>query len=164
MAASLRLAGAAVIVPAWLFAIEGVIRPDGYLDPMTWHAHEMLVGYTAAVIAGFLLTAVGPVARIAVGWPLVALAFAAAASLPEAAVAALDLAFLPALAVAIGRPLVATRNRRCAGGHEASGFRPCPRGHEASGLRPCPRGHNSGHWAGPSRGHGKVSRRDVHSG
>jgi len=119
----LAAAFAAVIVPAWLFAIEGVIRPDGYLDPMTWHAHEMLVGYTAAVIAGFLLTAVGNWTgrETAVGWPLVALAalwlagrvaFAAAASLPEAAVAALDLAFLPALALAIGRPLVATKNRR----------------------------------------------------
>ncbi|MCL4246391.1 MAG: NnrS family protein, partial [Candidatus Dadabacteria bacterium] len=26
------------------------------MSPLMWHAHEMLFGYTAAVIAGFLLT------------------------------------------------------------------------------------------------------------
>jgi uncharacterized protein involved in response to NO len=30
----------------------------GYYGPVGWHAHEMLFGYAAAVIAGFLLTAV----------------------------------------------------------------------------------------------------------
>lgn len=33
------------------------IHPNG-LPPLTWHAHEMIYGYTLAVVAGFLLTAV----------------------------------------------------------------------------------------------------------
>jgi uncharacterized protein involved in response to NO len=32
--------------------------PLNHFAPMTWHAHEMIFGYTTAVIAGFLLTAV----------------------------------------------------------------------------------------------------------
>jgi len=32
--------------------------PLKHFAPMTWHAHEMIFGYTTAVIAGFLLTAV----------------------------------------------------------------------------------------------------------
>jgi len=32
--------------------------PFHYFAPMTWHAHEMIFGYSVAVIAGFLLTAV----------------------------------------------------------------------------------------------------------
>lgn len=114
---------AALIIPLWLLAVRNVVRVDGYLDPMTWHAHEMVYGYTVAVIAGFLLTAVGNWTgrETAVGVPLLALAglwllgrvaFVAAGALPGELVAVADLAFLPALAVAIGRPLVATRNLR----------------------------------------------------
>jgi uncharacterized protein involved in response to NO len=42
----------------WLAMLRGLIPVDGYYGPTTWHAHEMLFGYTGAVIAGFLLTAV----------------------------------------------------------------------------------------------------------
>jgi len=86
---------------------------------MLWHAHEMLFGYAFAVIAGFLLTAVRawtgrptpsglPLAAIAALWVL-ARGFALF-SLPAAALA--DLAFAVALAIGIGRPLVASGNRR----------------------------------------------------
>src|SRR6202165_4379394 len=50
------LAGAyaALSVPLWALQYSGAL-PAGH--PL-WHAHEMLFGYTFAVIAGFLLTAV----------------------------------------------------------------------------------------------------------
>ena len=32
---------------------------DIYYGDLLWHGHEMIFGYTGAVIAGFLLTAVG---------------------------------------------------------------------------------------------------------
>ena len=50
------LAGAyaALSVPLWALQYSGAL-PAG--NPL-WHAHEMLFGYTFAVIAGFLLTAV----------------------------------------------------------------------------------------------------------
>ncbi len=45
------------------------------LSPVLWHAHEMLFGYTAAVIAGFLLTAIRNWTGITVltGWSLAGL-------------------------------------------------------------------------------------------
>ncbi len=119
------LAGAfaALILPLWLLALAGVVQLDAYLGAIYWHAHEMVFGFTAAVIAGFLLTAAGNWTgrETATGGSLIALvglwlagwvAFAAAAVLPRVVVACADLAFLPALALVVGRTLVAARNRR----------------------------------------------------
>lgn len=50
---------AALIMPLWLLVLAGLVRIDAYVGAMFWHAHEMVFGFTAAVIAGFLLTAVG---------------------------------------------------------------------------------------------------------
>ena len=49
---------AASAVALWLAVIAGAIALPSAFDPITWHAHEMLFGYLAAVIAGFLLTAI----------------------------------------------------------------------------------------------------------
>lgn len=119
------LAGAfaALILPLWLLALAGAVQVDAYLGAMYWHAHEMIFGFTAAVIAGFLLTAASNWTgrETAAGGSLIALvglwlagrvAFAAMAVLPRIVVACADLAFLPALALVVGRALVATRNRR----------------------------------------------------
>jgi uncharacterized protein involved in response to NO len=47
---------AALSVPLWVLQISGRLgRP--YLDAPAWHAHEMLFGYTLAVVVGFLFTA-----------------------------------------------------------------------------------------------------------
>jgi uncharacterized protein involved in response to NO len=119
----LAAAYAVVIVPVWILVLAGVLHPEGYLDATSWHAHEMLFGFAVAVLAGFLLTAVGNWTgrETAVGGPLLALAalwvLGRAAmifpdALPHGLVAALDLAFLPALMIVIARPLVAARNRR----------------------------------------------------
>src|SRR5919108_4876540 len=48
---------AAMVVPLWLLVYLGVIDPVSHLPPTVWHAHEMVFGFTVAVIAGFLLTA-----------------------------------------------------------------------------------------------------------
>ena len=50
---------AIAIVPMWLLVLSNVLRPGAYVDATTWHAHEMVFGFSTAVIAGFLLTAVG---------------------------------------------------------------------------------------------------------
>ncbi|MEJ2143333.1 MAG: NnrS family protein, partial [Gammaproteobacteria bacterium] len=55
---------------AGLFAVIGMLlwmnlyfsfmqSPIPSLEPVIWHAHEMIFGYAMAVVAGFLLTAVG---------------------------------------------------------------------------------------------------------
>ena len=114
---------AVAIVPLWLLILNGTLRTTSYLDGVSWHAHEMIFGFVVAVIAGFLLTAVGNWTQreTAVGGPLLALAglwlagrlaMVLSSSLPPLAVALADLAFLPALLVALGRPLVAAKNRR----------------------------------------------------
>lgn len=120
---ALAAAFAALSVPAWLLIVEGVLAPAAYLDPTSWHAHEMIFGYTVAVIAGFLLTAVGnwtqretivgaPLLALAGVWTLGRVAMSVAPVLPWGTAALLDLAFLPLLAVVIARPLLATDNRR----------------------------------------------------
>ena len=43
---------------SWLWIFTGNGGAPRYYGPVGWHAHEMLFGYTTAVIAGFLLTAV----------------------------------------------------------------------------------------------------------
>src|SRR5262249_38732822 len=99
---------ALAIVPLWLLVLRGAVRPSLALDPATWHAHEMVFGFVVAVVAGFLLTAVGNWTQreTLVGAPLLALAalfclgrFAmlAPAALPRGVPALLDLAFLPCL-------------------------------------------------------------------
>ena len=47
----------AVSVLLWAAQYSGWL-PSSYLQGPLWHGHEMLFGYTLAVIAGFLLTAV----------------------------------------------------------------------------------------------------------
>jgi hypothetical protein len=47
---------AAISILLWIGEYAGVL-PNVYLRDPVWHAHEMLFGYTIAVIAGFLFTA-----------------------------------------------------------------------------------------------------------
>ena len=106
------------IVPVWLLVLFGQLRPSFHGDAATWHAHEMLFGFAVAVIAGFLLTAVGNWTgrETVVGGRLLALAGLwligrLAPALPRVAMVA-DLAFLPVLALILARPLVAARNKK----------------------------------------------------
>jgi uncharacterized protein involved in response to NO len=114
---------ACCIVPVWLLVLAGLVRPTSYLDATTWHAHEMVLGFCIAVIAGFLLTAVGnwtqretlvgPGLLVLAGlWVLGRVAMLFPDAFPRGVVACIDLAFLPALIAVLARPLVATGNRR----------------------------------------------------
>jgi uncharacterized protein involved in response to NO len=119
----LAAAFALIIVPVWLLVVDGALAPAGYVDAASWHAHEMIFGYAVAVIAGFLLTAVGnwtqretiigaPLLGLAALWLLGRVAMSIAAVLPRGLAAFLDLAFLPVLSIVLARPLLATGNRR----------------------------------------------------
>src|SRR5262245_4145959 len=55
------LAGAAwsaLGVLLWLPQFSGKIVLPTAMAPLDWHVHEMIFGYIAAVVAGFLLTAI----------------------------------------------------------------------------------------------------------
>lgn len=109
----------AVSILIWTMQFSGFL-PFAYLQGPVWHAHEMLFGYTLAVIAGFLLTAVRvwtnrPTPR---GMPLIALAILWVCGrvlvlTPFAITAAVvNAAFPAAVAVAIGIPLYRSHNVR----------------------------------------------------
>jgi uncharacterized protein involved in response to NO len=118
----LAAAHALVGVPLWVLVIGGHAPLATSLPAQTWHAHEMLFGYAAAVIAGFLLTAVANWTKreTLVGAPLLALAalwvlgrvLLLTPAVPAGLAAAVDLAFLPAVALAIARPILLAENRR----------------------------------------------------
>ena len=119
----LAAAFAVIIVPSWALVFLGVVDPGTYLDPIGWHAHEMVFGFAVAVISGFLLTAVAnwtkretlvgaPLLALAALWVLGRLAMAFAGVLPRGAPASIDLAFLPALMLSLARPLFAAKDRR----------------------------------------------------
>lgn len=95
-----------------------LLRPHGGL--MWWHQHEMIFGFGAAVVVGFLLTAARnwtgqPSLRGAsllglVGvWLAARLLIAFPMGLPAGLLLAIDLAFLPLAALAMGRMVVAVR-------------------------------------------------------
>ena len=109
----------AVSVLLWAAQYSGIL-PFAYLQGHLWHGHEMLFGYTMAVVAGFLLTAVRAWTGqpTAVGVPLMVLAALWVAGrllvlTPYATWAAvLNAAFPVALAVTIAVPLLRSRNVR----------------------------------------------------
>lgn len=109
----------AVSVLLWAAQYSGRV-PSVYLQGPVWHGHEMLFGFTLAVVAGFLLTAVRnwtgqptpsgvPLMALAALWVLGRILVLTPLSVTAAAVNA---AFPVALAVAIGIPLVRSRNVR----------------------------------------------------
>ncbi len=103
---------AVVLLGVWLVAWSGKLSLPTYYGLIGWHSHEMLFGYTTAIIAGFLLTAVRnwtgitpPIGRPLAGLVLLWLAGRIApllqGILPDAVIAITDLLFLPAVALAI---------------------------------------------------------------
>lgn len=114
---------AALSLPLWLAALAGRFLGRPSFPAPYWHAHEMVFGFTLAVVAGFLLTAVckwtgretargGLLAALALLWIAGRVAVLGVGALPPRLVSAVDLAFVPALALVIARPIVAARNRR----------------------------------------------------
>jgi len=110
---------AALVVLFWALQYAGAIPAARARSP-AWHGHEMLFGYTLAVVAGFLLTAVRnwtsrptpsgvPLMLMAALWVagrmLVLTPWTTAAAVVNAA-------FPVAVAIGIGIPIVQSRNQR----------------------------------------------------
>ncbi|MCG6122988.1 MAG: NnrS family protein [Microvirga sp.] len=112
---------AAFLIPIWLLMLISGREPGGPFDALQWHAHEMIFGYLAAVVAGFVLTAVpnwtgglplsgAPLAGLVALWAAGRLATGLLAE-PVAA-ALIDVSFLTVLAACVWREIVAGRNWR----------------------------------------------------
>jgi uncharacterized protein involved in response to NO len=107
----------------WLPQYMGWFALPTAFGALDWHIHEMLYGYVAATIAGFLLTAIPNwTGRLPVcGWPLTGLAtlwlagrlaILFSADIGGIAAAAIDVSFLAALAAVAAREIVAGKNWR----------------------------------------------------
>lgn len=107
-----------VLIHGWNVPI-----PHVWDDGMVWHAHEMVYGFTAAVIGGFLLTAVPnwTKARPIRAWPLMLLAGLWLAGrvlmygedgLHWVFVAAMDMLFLPVVGLSLLPSVVRGRSVR----------------------------------------------------
>ena len=114
---------ALLVIPAWWMVWRGALDLSGPFLPTDWHIHEMVFGYGAAVVAGFLFTAVPNwTGRLPTrGWPLVALlalwlfgrgAVAGFAGLRPVPVLLIDQLFLLAVAAMIAREILAGKNWR----------------------------------------------------
>jgi uncharacterized protein involved in response to NO len=110
---------AALSIPLWALQFSGLLG-HAYLAGPLWHAHEMLFGFTLAVIVGFLFTAGRNWSNLPTptGWKLGAIAALWIAGrvlvlTPFSWAAALvDVAFPLAAAVALAVPFFKARIRR----------------------------------------------------
>jgi uncharacterized protein involved in response to NO len=111
---------ACLSVPLWIATFAGWLTLSFPITALLWHAHEMLFGFAAGVIAGFLLTAVKAWTGLATprGASLGALfvlwlaARIAGMTGPYVIYAALDVLLLPVVAVILLRVLIRAKNRK----------------------------------------------------
>jgi uncharacterized protein involved in response to NO len=112
---------ALALITVWNSLSNGSLHIDNYYPVINWHAHEMLLGYSTAVIAGFLLTAVRNWTNTQTVTPdqLVSLCFLwiygrvlpfYSELVPDVLIAAIDWAFLPALVYFVSKPLLKAAN------------------------------------------------------
>ncbi len=119
----LGAAFAIVAVMLWLLMFQG----KGSLSPFGggywWHVHEMIFGFAGAIIAGFLLTAVQnwtgikgiqnkSLLFLVLLWLSARFALLFPNVLGTTVSMILDLSFLPAVAIFLGRPIVAIKQYR----------------------------------------------------
>ncbi len=113
---------AVLLMALWLVLYRSGAQFGLSYPSVLWHAHEMIFGFTGAVIAGFLLTAVQnwTQVRTAHGAPLVVL-FALwlmaritpfLPGLPMILAALPDLLFFPAVMIAIAKPILRVKQAR----------------------------------------------------
>lgn len=106
-----------ISVLTWNALLRGDITLSLYGGSLWWHSHEMLFGFTAAIIVGFLLTAVqnwsgvrslngSGLLCLLLLWLAARIAFFFPEQLPQALIILLDMAFLPLAAVALAYPII----------------------------------------------------------
>ena len=104
------------LITLWSSVFKGSMVLDNYYPPTYWHAHEMLLGYSVAVISGFLLTAVrnwtgketvkgDQLAFLCLLWLYGRIVPFYSELLPDVVIAAIDFAFLPILIICVCKPI-----------------------------------------------------------
>jgi len=114
---------AIVGVMLWLFILQGKVTLAPLGGGYWWHLHEMIFGFAAAIIAGFLLTAVQnwtgikgiqnkSLLFLVVLWIAARIALLVPSILGTTITMLIDIAFLPAVAIFLGKPIVAIKQYR----------------------------------------------------
>lgn len=113
---------ALLLMANWISGFISGESISSFYPATSWHSHEMIYGYTVAVVAGFLLTSVGNWTGVTTASDgrliVLALLWLAGRLLPltpfasERWLALVDLSFLPALTLTIALPLVRGRQWR----------------------------------------------------
>jgi uncharacterized protein involved in response to NO len=104
----------------WLMSYTGSAQFGSYLQGVFWHSHEMLFGFLAAAMTGFLFTAVrnwtgqptptgAMLGLIVLLWVLARVLFLGGST---TIAVALDLAFLPVVTAGVAIPILRSRNQR----------------------------------------------------
>ncbi len=112
---------ALILIVLWNAIFNGQLSSENYFQSNYWHAHEMLMGYSVAVISGFLLTAVknwtgkptlsgNHLAGLAILWLYGRILPFYASLLPDAIIAFIDFIFLPVLIYQISKPIIQTKH------------------------------------------------------
>lgn len=105
------------------YAGTNIMPPTFQGDPVSWHAHEMIYGFSMAIVAGFLLTAVAnwtggaPARQIHLAglcalWGTGRVVMGIDLGLPEWGIIVLEILFIPCLALSLAIPLLRSWNKR----------------------------------------------------
>lgn len=107
----------------WLYFWMNPFNWSPHGGPIWWHGHEMLFGFGAAIVVGFLLTAVQswtgvigirgkPLAALALMWLSGRLLLAFGSSLPDWLIAVGDVSYLLFAAIAMAYPVIKVKQWR----------------------------------------------------
>lgn len=107
----------------WLPILHGELQLATQFAPVDWHTHELFFGYVAAVMTGFLFTAVPnwtgrmpirgrPLLFLLLVWAAGRIAVAFSATIGWVAAMVIDVSFLASICAVIANEIVAGRNWR----------------------------------------------------
>lgn len=114
---------AACIILVWLPILSGEFSTESVFAPIDWHIHETMFGFLAAIITGFLLTAIpnwtgrlpvqgAPLLGFVLLWLAGRIAVFFSSEIGWLAAAIVDCLFLATIAAAAAREIAAGRNWR----------------------------------------------------
>lgn len=117
--AGLHAAGS---ISAWLWLLPRGATPISSVPAQLWHGHEMIFGFIAAAIAGFLLTAVPswtgergfagrPLIVLTALWLAGRVAFSIGDAVPFVVLVIAELAFIPGVIMLLAPSLMRSSNR-----------------------------------------------------
>lgn len=113
-----------VSLALWAGFYNGSVElPETSLDPIAWHAHEMIFGFCMAIVSGFLLTAVAnwtgwlPVRQAHLAlltglWLVGRITVSIDLGIPSWAIIVLEGMFIPLLTLSLAIPLLKSWNAR----------------------------------------------------